>query len=68
MLDWRGAAVRTTVSIGVAALDAVHDSLGALIHDADQALYAAKDAGRNCVRTVPSQPRRSGEVRPVELR
>jgi diguanylate cyclase len=39
-----------------------------LIQDADQALHAAKEAGRNCVRTLPPQPRRSGEVRPVELR
>jgi diguanylate cyclase (GGDEF)-like protein len=60
--------VRTTASIGVAVLDAAHDSLGALIQDADQALYAAKDAGRNCVRTAPSPPHRSGEMRPVELR
>jgi diguanylate cyclase len=54
-LEWRGQVVRATVSVGVAALDLSHDSLGALIHDADQALYAAKDAGRNCVRTVPPQ-------------
>jgi diguanylate cyclase (GGDEF)-like protein len=68
VLEWRGAAVRTTVSVGVAALDAAHESLGVLIQDADQALHAAKEAGRNCVRTLPPQPRRSGEVRPVELR
>ena len=28
-----------------------HDTVGALIADADHALYTAKDAGRNCVRT-----------------
>ena len=65
---WRDATVRATVSVGVAVLDPAHDSLAALINDADLALYAAKEAGRNCVRTLPSQPRRSGEVRPVVLR
>ena len=63
--EWKGRPVKATVSVGAVALDAVHDGLEALIQDADQALYAAKDAGRNCVRSVPAQPRRSGEVRPV---
>jgi len=61
-LEWKGQVVRATVSVGVAALDPTHDSLAALIQDADQALYAAKDAGRNCVRTLPMSPRHSGEV------
>jgi diguanylate cyclase (GGDEF)-like protein/PAS domain S-box-containing protein len=40
--------LRITVSIGVAeAVDL--DTLGTLIERADSALYAAKDAGRNCV-------------------
>ena len=60
-LEWKGQVVRATVSVGVAALDQSHDSLAALIQDADQALYAAKDAGRNCVRSLPFQPRVSGE-------
>jgi diguanylate cyclase len=67
-LEWRGQAVRATVSIGVAALDPSHDSLGALIQDADQALYAAKDAGRNCVRTVPPPARERGATTPVASR
>ena len=37
-----------TVSIGITALKS-DDDLGALIHRADSAMYAAKDAGRNCV-------------------
>ena len=50
-LEWRGQQVSTTVSLGVAALGISHDTVGALIADADLALYSAKDAGRNCVRT-----------------
>lgn len=53
-LEWRGQTIRTTVSVGAVSLDAEHDTLGAWIADADLALYAAKDAGRNCVRTPPS--------------
>ena len=67
-LEWRGLAVRATVSVGVAALDASHDSFSALIQDADQALYAAKDAGRNCVRTVPPPARERGPTTPVASR
>ncbi len=50
-LEWRGQQIRTTVSLGVATLGITHDTVGALIADADRALYTAKDAGRNCVRT-----------------
>jgi diguanylate cyclase (GGDEF)-like protein len=64
-MPWQGVDVQTTVSIGVAALGAGHASLDALIHDADLALHAAKEAGRNCVRAAPIQPRRSGETHPV---
>lgn len=67
-LDWRGLAVRATVSVGVVALDASHDSLATLIQDADQALYAAKDAGRNCVRTVPPQARERGSSHRIATR
>lgn len=66
-LEWKGQAVRATVSVGVAALDLSHDSLAELIHDADQALYAAKDAGRNCVRTVPPQHLSRGTAAEVSL-
>lgn len=53
-LDLPGEPVRTTVSVGVVPLDAEHDTLGALIADADLALCTAKEAGRNCVRTPPT--------------
>jgi diguanylate cyclase (GGDEF)-like protein len=64
-MPWQGREVHTTVSIGVAAVEPGHASLDALIHDADTALFAAKEAGRNCVRAAPIQPRRSGETHPV---
>jgi diguanylate cyclase (GGDEF)-like protein len=38
-----------TASIGVATLERGVENLDALIDRADQALYAAKSAGRNCV-------------------
>jgi len=42
---------RITVSIGVATSAPTLDSISVMLHRADAALYAAKDAGRNCVRT-----------------
>jgi diguanylate cyclase (GGDEF)-like protein/PAS domain S-box-containing protein len=44
-----GASLRVTVSIGVTALDSVHDSLDQLLNHADQASYEAKTLGRNRV-------------------
>jgi diguanylate cyclase (GGDEF)-like protein len=67
-LEWKGQTVRATVSIGVAAIDVMHDSLAALIQDADHALFAAKDAGRNCVRAVPPQAREHGASNTVASR
>jgi diguanylate cyclase len=64
-LQWKGQTVGATVSIGVVSLDATHDSLGTLILDADQALYAAKDAGRNCVRVASMQSPRRGAANRV---
>lgn len=67
-MPWRNTEVHATVSIGVAAVEASHASLDALVHDADAALFAAKEAGRNCVRAAPIQPRRSGEAHPLAAR
>jgi len=61
-LDWQGEKVGTTVSVGVASYGGDDRTLDALVHDADLALYAAKKAGRNCVRAAPIKPRRSGET------
>jgi two-component system cell cycle response regulator len=45
-------AVSTTVSMGVSVGDKTHTlSVEDLLQQADQALYAAKKSGRNCVRT-----------------
>lgn len=41
---------RLTVSIGVATSTPLRDSITGVLRRADTALYAAKDAGRNCVR------------------
>lgn len=61
-LDWNGEKVGTTVSVGVASYGGDDRTLDSLVHDADLALYAAKKAGRNCVRAAPIKPRRSGEA------
>ncbi len=48
-IDTEGFQGSVTVSIGVAVRSADHASPKELLHDADEALYAAKDAGRNKV-------------------
>jgi diguanylate cyclase (GGDEF)-like protein len=40
-----------TVSIGIATSLPGRDSISTMLRRADSALYAAKDAGRNCVRS-----------------
>jgi diguanylate cyclase len=56
-LRWQSGGVSSTVSIGVASVGATHVTLDSLVQDALGALQAAKDAGRNCVRAAPIQPR-----------
>lgn len=51
-LDWNGTPISVTASIGVAPIRRELPSLDWMIHEADTALYAAKAAGRNCVRTL----------------
>jgi diguanylate cyclase (GGDEF)-like protein len=67
-VPWHAAAVNTTVSIGVAPLRNELPSLDWMIHEADTALYAAKADGRNCVRTLPFEPSRSGGAYSVNSR
>ncbi|HEV7915106.1 MAG TPA: GGDEF domain-containing protein [Albitalea sp.] len=67
-VPWQDLKVGTTVSIGVAPLRAELPSLDWMIHEADTALYAAKSDGRNCVRTLPFEPSRSGGAFPVNSR
>lgn len=64
-VPWQGLEVGTTVSIGVAPMRAELPSLDWMIHEADTALRSAKNDGRNCVRTLPFQSKRSGETYPV---
>jgi diguanylate cyclase (GGDEF)-like protein len=59
-VPWQSATVSTTVSIGVAPMRSELPSLDWFIHEADTALYAAKSAGRNCVRALPFEASRSG--------
>jgi diguanylate cyclase (GGDEF)-like protein len=43
---------RITVSIGIATSLPGRDSISSMLRRADSALYSAKDAGRNCVRSL----------------
>ncbi len=55
------APVAASVSMGVTATDSSQDStIEGLLHQADQALYAAKGDGRNCVRTFAFTASASG--------
>ncbi len=63
-LRWHHGGVSSTVSIGVASVGAAHVTLDAVVQDALGALHTAKDAGRNCVRAAPVQPR-AVPARPV---
>jgi diguanylate cyclase len=56
-LRWQSGGVSSTVSIGVASVGATHVTLDSLVQDGLSALQVAKDAGRNCVRAAPIQPR-----------
>ncbi|HKC25832.1 MAG TPA: GGDEF domain-containing protein [Thermoanaerobaculia bacterium] len=60
-----------TASVGVAVyVPSQHPDASALFHDADRALYDAKDAGRNRVVVFTPRPdarkSRSGEMRPLK--
>ncbi|MEX5504006.1 GGDEF domain-containing protein [Pseudomonas putida] len=57
-----GGTVSVTISIGVAERQVDHRNPEAVLKSADQALYSAKGAGRNCV-MVHGQPSRRGAVR-----
>lgn len=53
---WKGESIRLTVSIGIASCVPERGiSYEQLVQQADQALYAAKAAGRNCVRFYQEQ-------------
>jgi len=58
---WNQTHVVATVSIGVSTVHQGQLCVDPMVHEAEQALEAAKEAGRNCVRTGPIKPRRNGE-------
>jgi len=58
---WNQTHVVATVSIGVSTVHQGQLSVDTMVHEAEQALEAAKEAGRNCVRTGPIKPRKNGE-------
>ncbi|MCB2187056.1 MAG: sensor domain-containing diguanylate cyclase [Deltaproteobacteria bacterium] len=51
-VETRGGRLSVTASLGLGAYRPETSDLEALLREADQALYAAKEAGRNCVRVV----------------
>jgi Diguanylate cyclase, GGDEF domain len=57
--------IRVTVSVGVALSNDPTTDLGGLLEAADQALYRAKEAGRNCVETSSFAPELVPFRRPV---
>ena len=63
--QWQQTHVVATVSIGVATIHQGQLSVDTLVHEGEQALESAKEAGRNCVRTGPITPRHTGESRSV---
>lgn len=52
----RGGELRVTISVGVVVLDGDARDLDTLLQRADGALYAAKEGGRNQVRSSPDAP------------
>lgn len=51
-MEWQGTVIPITISCGVADYPACAGSAEGLLAAADEALYAAKAAGRNCVRVA----------------
>src|SRR6266849_892806 len=67
ILQGKGDKVRVTVSVGIAMTGEGHgDTLENLLQRADEALYAAKDAGRNRIITFPP-PRTPSLVAPMPI-
>jgi diguanylate cyclase (GGDEF)-like protein len=58
-IEWQGTVIPITISCGVAAYPTSADSAEGLLAAADDALYAAKAAGRNCVRVAGRHPARN---------
>jgi diguanylate cyclase (GGDEF)-like protein/hemerythrin-like metal-binding protein len=62
---WRDGSIEMTVSIGVAQRQAATADIDSLIGNADEALYKAKQSGRNCVCRAEQDDAQSPVVRLV---
>jgi two-component system cell cycle response regulator len=62
-----GEKLSVTVSVGVAMTGAGVESMDSLLKRADDALYAAKNAGRNCIITVPTASQEVLEPMPLAV-
>ncbi len=51
-IPWQGQTIPVTISIGVACFPNGSQTIHQAIESADEALYRAKEEGRNCVRTL----------------
>lgn len=58
------APINLTISVGVATVDDQTPDIDAFINNADQAVYAAKRAGRNCVRSFGRDSTEAAEAQP----
>ncbi len=63
--DSGGTAINLTISVGIATLDDATTDIDAFIDNADQAVYAAKRAGRNCVRSFSRGSAEALEAEPA---
>ncbi|WP_423822556.1 EAL domain-containing protein [Salinisphaera sp. SPP-AMP-43] len=61
-----GRTYRVGLSVGIAALDAALDAPEASLAQADSALYAAKEAGRNCYRLFQNSDRAESAAAPPD--
>lgn len=57
LIDTAVGQFKATISLGVASLGDENPTLQALLAAGDRALYAAKQAGRNCVRGATAGPK-----------
>ena len=64
-IPWRGQTVRVSASVGLATNDET-DDVEQIVERADAALYAAKNAGRDCVRAADGESPSHAEPPAVE--